>query len=78
MNKDLKNNTLGELEDIVENLGQKKYLAKYIFTFIHKKDAADISGITTLSKTFREELVGRGYYISAINTTEQLTDTDGR
>jgi 23S rRNA (adenine2503-C2)-methyltransferase len=77
VDKDLKNKTLSELEDIVENSGQKKYLAKYIFTFIHSRGAADISDISPLSKTFRAELAEQGYYISHLNTVQTFTDPDG-
>ncbi len=35
MSKDLKDKTLDELEAVVTGLGQKKYLAGYIFKFIH-------------------------------------------
>ena len=77
MDKDLKNKTLGEIEEIVENSGQKKYLAKYIFTFIHCKGAADTSGISTLSKAFRAELAKQGYYISHLKTEKMLADTEG-
>jgi 23S rRNA (adenine2503-C2)-methyltransferase len=77
MDKDLKNKTLAELEDIVESSGQKKYLAKYIFTFIHTKGAAEVSAISPLSKPFRAELAGQGYYISGLNTVQTFTDPDG-
>jgi 23S rRNA (adenine2503-C2)-methyltransferase len=77
VDKDLKNKTLSELEDIVENFGQKKYLAKYIFTFIHSRSAADISDISTLSKAFRAELAEQGYYISHLKTVQTLADTEG-
>jgi 23S rRNA (adenine2503-C2)-methyltransferase len=77
MNKDLKDKTLGELEQIVVNLGQKKYLAEYIFHFIHAKDATDISQITPLSKDFRGRLAKQGYYISQLSTLKKLTDKDG-
>ena len=77
VDKDLKNKTVGELEDIVEEFGQKKYLAKYIFTFIHSKNAAGISDISPLSKVFRAELGGQGYYISHLNTVQTFTDPDG-
>jgi len=77
VDKDLKNKTLSELEDIVEDSDQKKYLAKYIFTFIHCKGAADISDISTLSKTFRVELVRQGHYISHLKTARKLADSEG-
>jgi len=77
VDKDLKNKTFGELEDVVENFGQKKYLAKYIFTFIHCKGAAEISDISPLSKAFRGELAGQGYYISHLKTVQTLADAEG-
>ncbi|MCJ7778730.1 MAG: 23S rRNA (adenine(2503)-C(2))-methyltransferase RlmN [Sedimentisphaerales bacterium] len=73
----MKNKTLSELEDIVEDFGQKKYLAKYIFTFIHSKNAAEVRDISPLSKAFRTELAEQGYYISGLNTVQIFTDPDG-
>lgn len=77
MNKDLKNKTPDEIEDIVEDFGQKKYLAKYMFKFIHSQNGADIAGISTLSKTFRASLVERGYYISHLKAVQIFSDPDG-
>jgi len=77
MSRDLKDKTPGELGQIVESLGGKKYLAGYIFNFIHTKDAGDISEITPLSKAFREQLAGRGYFISMLSILNKLTDKDG-
>jgi 23S rRNA (adenine2503-C2)-methyltransferase len=77
VDKDLKNKELGELEDIVEGFGQKRYLAKYIFTFIHCKGATNVSEISPLSKAFRAELGGQGYYISHLKTVRTLADEYG-
>jgi 23S rRNA (adenine2503-C2)-methyltransferase len=77
MGKDLKEKTVDELEQIVIDLGQKKYIAGYIFQFIHTKDAIEISEITPLSKTFREQLTEQGYYISNLEVLNKLTDKDG-
>ncbi|HPS54233.1 MAG TPA: 23S rRNA (adenine(2503)-C(2))-methyltransferase RlmN [Sedimentisphaerales bacterium] len=76
-NKDIKNMTLAEIGELVEGFGQKKYLAKYIYGFIHVKDAREISDLSTLSKQFRDELVEKGYYISEIKLVEKLEDPDG-
>ena len=76
MDNDLKNKTLAELEKLIEGFGQKKYIASYIFSFIHKKNAADIDSLTTLSKDFRQKLKIEGYYISQIYIARKLTDTD--
>jgi len=77
MSKDLKDKTLGGLEEMVTGLGGKKYLAGYIFRFIHVESATDISQITPLSKTFRTQLAEQGYYISRLNLSKKLTDKDG-
>jgi 23S rRNA (adenine2503-C2)-methyltransferase len=77
MSKDLKNKTPDELEHIVESLGGRKYLAGYIFNFVHAKDAEEISQITPLSKAFREQLAGQGYFISHLSIFSKLTDKDG-
>jgi 23S rRNA (adenine2503-C2)-methyltransferase len=77
MDKDLKNKTLSELEQLVIDLGQKKYQAKYIFSFIHALDVPDISQITPLAKDFRKQLTDNGFYISKLNTIETFNDPDG-
>jgi 23S rRNA (adenine2503-C2)-methyltransferase len=77
MDKDLKNKTLSELEEFIEQTGQKKYLAGYIFSFIHTKNAADVDSITTLSKAFRQQLKDDGFYVSQIKIIRKLTDPDG-
>jgi 23S rRNA (adenine2503-C2)-methyltransferase len=77
MSKDLKDKTLKELEGIVVSLGQKKYLAGYVFKFIHVQNGCDIAALSTLSKAFRAQLVEQGYFISKIRLVESLSDPDG-
>lgn len=77
MDKDLKNKTVGQLEDLIEQLGHKKYLARYIFSFIHAKDAAKIDDITPLPKALRLQLKEMGFHISRLATVETFTDPDG-
>jgi 23S rRNA (adenine2503-C2)-methyltransferase len=77
MSKDLKDKTLRELEEIAGEMGQKKYAGKYIFSFIHDKNAQAISQITPLSKAFREQLVQRDYIISRLTLLNKQTDSDG-
>jgi len=84
MSKDLKEKTLNELEQIVLGLGQtsgelvepKKYLAEYIFHFIHNEAATEIAQITPLSKAFREQLTDQGYYICQLALANKLIDKD--
>jgi len=77
MSKDLKDKTPAELERLVADLGGKKYLAGYLFSFIHAKNARAVSDITPLSKSLREKLSGEGYFISRLKTVEILADADG-
>ena len=77
MSKDLKDKTPDELEQIVTELGQKQYLSKYIFQFIHVENVTEISQITPLSKAFRQKLAEQGYYISRLTIVKKLTDKDG-
>jgi len=77
MNKDLKDKTLEELERIVVGLGQKKYLAGYLFKFIHAQNGRDLSTLSTLSKAFRAQLAEQGYFISQIKIVDCLSDPDG-
>ena len=77
MNKDLKDKTLEELERVVVGLGQKKYLAGYLFKFIHAQNGRDLSGLSTLSKAFRAQLAEQGYFIAQIKAVDCLTDPDG-
>ena len=77
MNKDLKDKTLEELEKVVIGLGQKKYLAGYLFKFIHVQNGREIAALSTLSKAFRTQLVEQGYFISQLKIVDSLTDPDG-
>ncbi len=77
MGKDLKDKMLGELEQLITEPGQKKYLAGYVFHFIHVENVMEISQITPLSKAFRHELIEQGYYISSLVITKKIADKDG-
>jgi 23S rRNA (adenine2503-C2)-methyltransferase len=77
MSTDLKEKSLSELEQIVVEMKQKKYLGGYIFHFIHVEDTTEISQITPLSKTFRRKLVKQNYYISHLEINNKLTDKEG-
>jgi 23S rRNA (adenine2503-C2)-methyltransferase len=77
VDKDLKSNTLEELEYLVAGFEQKNYIAGYIFSFIHVRGVKDLDSITPLSKPFRSQLAEQGYYISQLETADKLTDPDG-
>lgn len=77
MDKDLKDKTLDELEKVVVALGQKKYLAGYLFKFIQMQNGREIAALSTLSKAFRTQLTEKGYFISQLKVVDALTDRDG-
>jgi len=62
---------------LVVGLGQRQYLADYIFRFVHVQAVKEIPAISPLGKTCRSELVKRGYYISALSIEQKLVDPDG-
>jgi 23S rRNA (adenine2503-C2)-methyltransferase len=77
MDKDLKDKTLEEMEKMVVGLGQKRYLAGYLFKFIHLQNGREIAAVSTLSKAFRTQLIEQGYFISQLKAVEVLSDPDG-
>jgi 23S rRNA (adenine2503-C2)-methyltransferase len=77
MNRDLKDKTLEELEKVVVGLGQKKYLAGYLFKFIHVQNGQEIAALSTLSKAFRAQLMEQGYSIGRLKIVDTQTDPDG-
>jgi 23S rRNA (adenine2503-C2)-methyltransferase len=77
MDKDLKNKTIGELEEIAAAYHQKKFIARNIFSFIHQHNKSDIDQFTTLSKQFRALLKQNEYYISQLTPVEVFADPDG-
>ncbi|HUW18161.1 MAG TPA: 23S rRNA (adenine(2503)-C(2))-methyltransferase RlmN [Sedimentisphaerales bacterium] len=76
MAQDLKDKTLSELEGLVVGMGRPKYLARYIFSFIHRHGVTDISQITPLSRAFREKLSQNGFHISNLKTVRTFEDPD--
>ena len=77
MDKDLQGKTREDLEKVVVGLGQKRYLAGYLFKFIQVQNGRQIAGLSTLSKAFRAQLVEQGYFISQLQVVETLTAPDG-
>ncbi len=63
MTGDLTEKTLDEIEQLVLEMEQRKYLAGYIFNFIHARNIKVLSEITVLSKLFRRQLAEQGFYI---------------
>ena len=77
MTGELTEKTFDELEQLVLEMGQKKYLADYIFNFIHARNITVLSEITVLSRSFRRKLAEQGFHIGSLALEQKFTDKDG-
>ena len=59
---------LGELEDLVESLGHKRFHAKQLYRWIWKRGVTDFAGMTNLSRELREALAG----VAAVSLPEVI------
>lgn len=67
---DIKSLTLDELTTYIETLGEKKFRAKQIFSWIHQKHVQSIDDMLNLSKQFRQVL-NENCFISDIKMVEK-------
>lgn len=56
MIKDIKSFSLEELKEEMENLGEKSFKAKQIYSWLHKRGAESFDEMTDISKNLREKL----------------------
>jgi 23S rRNA (adenine2503-C2)-methyltransferase len=59
---------LGELEDLVESLGHKRFHAKQLYRWIWKRGVTDFAGMTNLSRELRDALAG----VAAVSLPEVI------
>lgn len=77
MDLDLKNKSLGELQKILTDMGERPFQAKNLFSAIHARGIYDVNEVTTLSKSFREKLAAQKFVISHLVPFKKLTDEGG-
>lgn len=73
--KDMKELTLEELEQELQIIGEKKFHAKQIYDWIHKKLAMEFSEMTNISKTLRNRMEDR-YFLDCLELFDTLTSKD--
>ena len=56
LKNNIKNYNLEELQEIVENLGEKKYRAEQIFNWIYKENVTSFDDMANLPLSLREKL----------------------
>ena len=76
MKEDLKSMSLSQMEQAFSALGEPKFRAKQVFTWLHR-GAVSFDAMTNLSKPLREKLDGL-YYITAPSVArKQVSKLDG-
>lgn len=76
MKQDLKSMTLAEMQEAFAALGEPKFRAKQVFTWLHR-GASRFDEMTNLSKPLREKLDGL-YFITALRVArKQVSKLDG-
>ena len=74
--KNLKGLTLSELQSFVEELGEKKYRAAQLYSWLYAKSAQRFDEMTDISKDFRTVL-SHVASISNLHLVKQRSSTDG-
>ena len=75
--KNLKGLTLKELQDFVESLGEKKYRARQLFSWIYAKGASSFDEMTDISKEFRSLLNQAATLDNLELITKSVSPSDG-
>lgn len=74
--KNLRNITLPELEELMNEWGEPKFRAKQIYEWVWKKFAGSIQDMTNLSKALREKLA-EAYFIPKVTVHHSQYSNDG-
>lgn len=76
MKKDIKNFTLQELKEQMQNIKEPPYRAQQVFFWIYKKGVCDFNDMSNIPEALRYKLGGL-YYISGLKLSEHLKSKDG-
>jgi len=76
MKKDLRDLSLAELQEVLNELGEPLYRAEQIFVWIQQKGASAIEAMTNLPKELRRKL-SQDYAIDQLKILEKLEGEDG-
>lgn len=77
MKPDIKSMSLSELEEFFSEMGEKKFHAKQLFTWMHRRLAESIDVMSDLSKGLREKLKENTSFTILKKADEQVSKTDG-
>lgn len=71
MNKDLRSMTIEELTEALESVGEKKFRARQIFSWLHKNQVKSLDEMTNIPKKLKEKLL-KSYDISYLKVCQVL------
>lgn len=74
---DVKSLTLGELEQAVVDLGEKKFRAKQIYDWIHKKLVTSPDEMSNISKKLKDELFSQNEFRVVTEVERYVSKVDG-
>lgn len=75
--KDLLSLNIDALEQVIIDLGEKKFRSKQVYSWLHQKNALDFDAMTNVSKNLREKL-GQAYsFPGMVVNTKQASKKDG-
>lgn len=75
--QNIKGLTLKELQDFVESLGEKKYRAAQLFSWMYAKGVESFDEMTDISKEFREILSSSARLDALALARKSISSTDG-
>lgn len=73
----LKGLTVSELQEVVQSLGEKKYRARQIFTWLYGKGAQSFAEMTDISKDFRNVLESVATIENLHIVAKEVSERDG-
>ena len=77
---DIKSMSLAELTAYMEAIGEKRFRAKQLYEWMHKKQAASFDDMTNIPKALTKKLINRGttkyYCISCLAKAFEVTEQD--
>ncbi len=73
---DIKSMDYGELDSVIQSLGQKSFRARQIYQWLHKNLVTDFEEMTNLSKEFRTQLESR-FCIRSARAVQRQISSDG-
>lgn len=74
---DIKSMDMKELQSFIEAMGEKKFRAKQLYSWMHQKLVTDFDEMTNLSKAFRDRLKEKCSLGGVQIRREQISKKDG-